>query len=169
MVNLLVMRHAKSDWELSQSDFDRTLNERGKKDAPLMGKLLKKMDLVPQIILSSTAKRAKSTALLVAAEANYKQEIVWKQSFYLCSTQEIINEIRKLDNAIELAMVVAHNDTMENLVSELTSNGTLKVIMSTASIALISFYCKWNEIGINTGTLNWILNPKTVKSMIQLL
>ena len=62
---LLLMRHAKSSWgDPTIKDHDRPLNNRGKKDAPRMGKLLKENNLIPDIILSSTAKRAEMTQSL---------------------------------------------------------------------------------------------------------
>jgi phosphohistidine phosphatase len=63
MKSVLILRHAKSSWKHPElSDHDRPLNKRGKRDAPIMGRLLKKEDLVPDIIMTSTAIRARSTA-----------------------------------------------------------------------------------------------------------
>jgi phosphohistidine phosphatase len=67
MKTLFILRHAKSSWkEQDLPDHDRPLNKRGKKDAPRMGKLLTDEDLIPDLIMSSTAARAKKTAELVA-------------------------------------------------------------------------------------------------------
>ncbi|MGB7661527.1 MAG: histidine phosphatase family protein [Nitrososphaeraceae archaeon] len=83
MKTLLIMRHAKSSWkEQDLPDYDRPLNKRGKNDAPRMGKLLKDEDLVPDLIMSSTAVRAKKTAELVAKTRKYKGKIVLDRSLY---------------------------------------------------------------------------------------
>jgi len=83
MKSVLVLRHGKSTWKhLELADHDRPLNERGKRDAPLMGRLLKKEDLVPEIIISSTARRARSTAEAVAKASRYKGEIILDKSLY---------------------------------------------------------------------------------------
>ena len=65
---LLLLRHAKSSWEKLNNitDHDRSLNKRGKKDAPKMGKVIKELDIVPDLIISSSAKRAMDTAKLIA-------------------------------------------------------------------------------------------------------
>jgi len=73
MKTLLLLRHAKSSWEDTKlDDHNRPLNERGKKDAPVMGDYLKNKNLTPDLIISSTAKRAKDTSKLVA-----KQSLIW--------------------------------------------------------------------------------------------
>ena len=83
MKTLLIMRHAKSSWkEQDLPDHDRPLNKRGKNDAPRMEKLLKDEDLVPDLIMSSTAVRAKKTAELVAKTCKYKGKIVLDRSLY---------------------------------------------------------------------------------------
>jgi phosphohistidine phosphatase len=83
MKTLLIMRHAKSSWkDPDLPDHDRPLNKRGKHDAPSMGKLLKDEDLIPDLIISSTAARAKKTAELVAKACKYKGEISLNQSLW---------------------------------------------------------------------------------------
>ena len=83
MKTLLILRHAKSSWkEQDLQDHDRLLNKRGKNDAPRMGKLLKDENLIPDLIMSSTAVRAKKTAELVAKACKYKGKIVLNHSLY---------------------------------------------------------------------------------------
>jgi phosphohistidine phosphatase len=73
MKSVLILRHAKSSWkDPDLPDHDRPLNKRGKHDAPLMGRLLKREDLVPDVIISSTAMRARATAEAVAKGSGYK-------------------------------------------------------------------------------------------------
>jgi phosphohistidine phosphatase len=82
MKNLLIMRHAKSDWsDSSLADFDRPLNSRGKKAAPFMGNELLKRKKIPDLIISSPANRAKSTAKKVAEAVGYKNEIQFEKRF----------------------------------------------------------------------------------------
>ena len=72
MKSVLVLRHAKSSWKHPElPDHDRPLNKRGKHDAPLMGRLLKREDLVPDVIISSTAMRAGATAEAVAKASSF--------------------------------------------------------------------------------------------------
>jgi phosphohistidine phosphatase len=83
MKTLLILRHAKSSWkDLELPDQDRPLNKRGRHDAPLMGKILRQEDLIPDLIESSTAFRAKKTAKLVAKACKYKGDIAFDNSLY---------------------------------------------------------------------------------------
>ena len=88
MKTLLILRHAKSDWETPDvADHDRPLNGRGKRDAPRMGRLLRDENLVPDLIISSTAKRARKTAKLVAEASGYEGEIRLAETLYLAGPE----------------------------------------------------------------------------------
>jgi phosphohistidine phosphatase len=90
--SVLLLRHAKSCWKHSElADHDRPLNKRGKRDAPLMGRLLKKEDLVPEIITNSTAIRAHATAKAVAKASGYKGEIILNKSLYAAGPEAYLN------------------------------------------------------------------------------
>ena len=121
MKTLLILRHAKSDWGNSQlSDHERPLNKRGKYDAPRMGAWLKQQDLVPELIISSTAERALTTAELVALAADFDGELRTERSFYLAGPPTYVEQLNELPNSYERVMVVGHNPGMEELVSLLT-------------------------------------------------
>ena len=95
MKNLLIMRHAKSSWEFTNlPDHDRPLNDRGKRDAPRMGKVLLKERLVPQLIISSSAARARSTAEKVAKVSRYSGEISIDSSLYRAGSSAYLNALR---------------------------------------------------------------------------
>ncbi len=80
MKTLYIIRHAKSSWkDTTLDDFDRSLNKRGKLNAPLMGDRLKSKNIVPDLILSSPAKRAKKTAKIIAEKVEYARVIVNKE------------------------------------------------------------------------------------------
>jgi phosphohistidine phosphatase SixA len=89
MKTLYIIRHAKSSWAVAdQPDFERGLNERGKKDAPRMGKRLKEKNIHPDLIVSSSAKRAYSTAKKIAKVLNYPKEQYRKHPYLRrCSLQ----------------------------------------------------------------------------------
>lgn len=161
MKNLLIMRHAKSDWsDSSLSDFDRPLNKRGKKTAPFMGQELTKRNKTPHLIISSPANRAKTTAKTVAENCNYEGEIQFERDFYFGYVDEIIEIIKKAEKQHNRIMVVGHNPTLESLVSVLTENNTYES-MPTAAIASINFNIDdWSELQKNSGKLEWLLIPK---------
>ena len=161
MKNLLIMRHAKSDWgDNSLADFDRPLNSRGKKAAPFMGKELLRRDKSPDLIISSPANRAKSTAEKVAETSNYKSSIQYEKDFYFGYIDEIIEIIKKCDVKNDKVLVIGHNPTLESLVATITQNNAY-TRMPTAAIASILFdISDWTELSKNSGTLEWIILPK---------
>ena len=100
MKSVLLLRHAKSSSKHPDlADHDRPLNKRGKRDAPLIGRLLKKEDLVPEIIISSTATRARSTAEAVSKASGYRGEIVLNKSLYAAGPDAYLNVMHHLSKA----------------------------------------------------------------------
>ena len=135
MKTLLILRHAKSDWGNSQlSDHDRPLNDRGKYDAPRMGAWLKRQKMVPELIISSTAERALTTAELVALSADFEGELRTDRKFYLAGPPTYVEILNELPDSYERVMVVGHNPGMEDLVEALTG---LTTGMPTAAVACI--------------------------------
>jgi phosphohistidine phosphatase len=126
MKNLLLMRHAKSSFkEGEMPDFERPLSKRGEKDAPRMGKLLKDKNLVPDLILSSTAVRASRTAELVADKCGYKGEILYVQSLYLGEPEaylETLRDLKEQDDNLQTVLVIGHNPGLESLLQMLTDH-----------------------------------------------
>jgi bisphosphoglycerate-dependent phosphoglycerate mutase len=98
MKTLFLIRHAKSSWDdTALPDKDRPLNDRGKRDAPKMGKRLAKRDVKPDLILSSPAKRALTTAEIIAKKLDYKlKDIVVDDRLYAGAVHDLLNVIHKL-------------------------------------------------------------------------
>lgn len=167
MKKIVVLRHAKSDWSKGLPDFERPLNKRGQKDAPVMGTILAAMKEVPDIIISSPAVRAKLTAKTVAKYSQYEGNIVWHEDFYYGDDESIISELKKLPDNIESAMVVGHNDTLEILIAELTSDGSFRLKFPTAAIAIISVDIgSWDELKQSSGELHNLITPKSIKKIL---
>lgn len=158
---LLLMRHAKSTWEVpGQSDFERTLNERGKKDAPEMGKRIRKKEFAPELIVSSPAKRALKTAREVAKELHYEEKnIQLETDIYEADIDDLMHIIRSWDDTTTRVMMVGHNPSFTGMVGILTN--TFVENMPTAGIALIRFDLQsWKQVSKHTGTLEWFDYPK---------
>ena len=118
---LLLLRHAKSSWkEQGLPDHDRPLNRRGKCDAPRMGRLLSDERLVPDRIVSSTAKRARTTALKVAEECGYDKAIEINEDLYLATPESQLAVLRDLYFDEPCVMLIGHNPGMEDLVNMLS-------------------------------------------------
>lgn len=159
MKTLYVLRHAKSSWkDMSLSDFDRPLNKRGKKAAPFMGELMKKMDLIPEVIISSPAMRAKTTAKLVKESAQIDAEILFNESIYGASSNGLLYIVSSFNDAYNSVMIVGHNPGFEGIVQILAGEYQR---MPTAALAVIDLDIEsWNEAKQNCGTLREILRPK---------
>jgi phosphohistidine phosphatase len=149
MKSLLVLRHAKSSWDNARlADHDRPLNDRGQKDAPRMGRLLRAEGLVPDLILSSSAERALATAEAVAVAAGYDNEIVITRSLYHADVDTCLELLAELPDEVNRVMLVGHNPTWEMLVESLTGEMEL---MPTAAAALIELpLASWQDLSEST-------------------
>lgn len=158
------MRHAKSSWEnAGLSDFERPLNERGLRAAPLMGEVIGKNKFEINLIVSSPAERAKQTAVLVKEAAPINGEIVFDEKIYEASPHRLLEIVSALNNKLESAMLVGHNPGFENLVKILTGESEA---MPTAALAVIDLDIKnWNETSTRKGTLRNFIRPKEVEQM----
>ena len=117
MKKLFVIRHAKSSWkDYSLDDFDRPLNKRGFLNAPFMGDYLKFRSIVPDIILSSPALRAKTTAKIIANKVQYDKKIVYEKNIYEAGTSTLHNILSTLDNRYNTVFIIGHNPGLNLLV-----------------------------------------------------
>ncbi len=124
MKTLILVRHAKSDWGYDfLNDIDRPLNERGYRDAYHLSKWYKETYPTPQLIISSPATRAISTAFIFARALHYnEQNIIIKHGIYEATTNDFLNNICSLPNEIDIAMFFGHNPTITNLCNSLNKN-----------------------------------------------
>jgi phosphohistidine phosphatase len=121
MKTLLLLRHAKSSWKQPElHDHDRPLNKRGKKEAPIVGRYLIDNDLVPDLILSSTARRAHDTAQAVADESGFSGQVDLYQDLYLSDTSCYLDILHYLPDDANRVLVVGHNPDLEELLTLLT-------------------------------------------------
>ncbi|PUZ26659.1 phosphohistidine phosphatase [Chitinophaga costaii] len=122
MKTLLLIRHAKSSWtDSDMDDFDRPLNKRGKASAPEMAKRLLQRGILPDLLISSPAKRAKSTAKIMAREWNYpRQAILFEEDLYLCYASTFLKVITRIDNDFNTVAIFAHNPGITDFASYLT-------------------------------------------------
>lgn len=161
MKTLILMRHAKSSWaEPMQPDFERTLNERGKTDAPEMGRRLMAKTIKPDLVICSAAKRTRKTARLLAEAIAYSEaEIREEHDLYEATLHEMLGVIRQLDDTKDTVVLIAHNPTITGMVGYLT--GTHIENMPTAGQAHITFDLQsWKQVAQEKGKLNWFDYPK---------
>jgi phosphohistidine phosphatase len=145
MKTLLILRHAKSSWkDDTLPDHDRPLNKRGKQDAPLVGRLMHDEGLLPNLILSSTAKRARATVELVAEESGYEGDIQYSRELYAAGPEAYVESLTELPDKYDRVMVVGHNPGLEQLLEELTGEYHS---LPTAALAQVSIPIQcWIEL-----------------------
>lgn len=172
MRRLLLLRHAKSSWDQrDQEDALRPLAPRGRRAAPLIGRHLDGQALVPDLVLCSTAERARQTLELVSAEWDRVDgdgpTIEMRASLYLASPGEMLASLRRLDDAIESVMIIGHNPGMAMLAGQLALKGdprglkTMAVKYPTAALAVIDFDVDtWRAVVPGTGCLQSFVRPK---------
>lgn len=162
MKTIIMLRHAKSSWEdHSLPDFDRPLNKRGQKNAPFMGKKLKERQIMPDLILASTAKRAKMTAIAIAKEIGYPQKkIIFDDNMYLSSERYLLELVRNQDNMYATLMLFGHNPGFNNFANLLLKQNPLSNI-PTAGVCCIRFDVdNWKKVQEGKGELVFFDYPK---------
>lgn len=149
MKNLLIMRHAKSSWkEEDLIDHDRPLSKRGKRDAPRMGKLLSKERLIPELILTSSARRARDTAEAAAEASGYTPEVRHLPDLYHPEVKTFYSILRALPSDLERVMIVGHNPELEEFIETLTGE---TVSLPTAALVHIALpISTWSELSEET-------------------
>lgn len=149
MKTLLVQRHAKSSWKHPEvSDHDRPLNKRGRRDAPRMGRFVAAQGLRPDVIVASTARRARRTAEDVARHAGCEGAVQLDRRLYLASPDEIIDVVRGVAGGARRVMVVGHNPGLEDLVARLA--GRRETLPTAALAALRLSIRSWTELTAST-------------------
>lgn len=161
MKTLYLFRHAKSSWDdRDQNDFDRPLNHRGKKDAPRMGKRLRKADAGISFICTSPAVRAGATARLVAEELSIpRNSIREERRLYHAGPEEILAIVQSFSEEIDKAMVVGHNPGLTEFADELLHEDlgnipTAGIVGATLNVQL------WKEVRWGCGKMVFYDYPK---------
>src|ERR1043166_7418135 len=147
MKTLLLVRHAKSNKDHpGLADRDRPLADRGRKEAPKMGKRLAKRGVKPDVLVSSPALRALTTAQLMADEIGYgRDDIVVDDRLYASSDDRLLAVIRALDDKVGCVMLFGHNPEFTDLAHRLSSD---IVDMPTCAVAEFRFDTnRWSDVG----------------------
>ena len=145
MKTLLLLRHAKSSWgEPGLSDHDRPLTERGKLDAPRVGLLIQEQGLTPDLIVCSTAKRARKTAQKVARTCGYRGAIAETETFYLAPVGQYLAYLRQLPDQHHVVLVVGHNPGLEDVLETLT--GQVGRLTTAALAQVVLDISGWREL-----------------------
>lgn len=160
MKTLLLLRHAKSSWKDSDlDDHDRPLNKRGKREAPRMGELLKEQNLLPDLIVSSSARRARKTAEHVIHASGYRGETRITSELYDAGQDQLRKFLAGFPDSLVRVLLVGHNPGLEELLESLVGTYTP---LSTAALAQVEVPIgAWAEIaGRPQATLKNLWQPR---------
>jgi phosphohistidine phosphatase len=126
------------------SDHDRPLDKLGEDDALRMGKLMKDKDIIPSLIISSTANKGKATAELVAKGCGYQGGIVLNPSLYEAKPKDYLAILDTLSDKYNTILIVGHNPAVEDTVRMLTDSS--EVVILSCTLALLSIPIeKWSD------------------------
>lgn len=166
---LLILRHAKSDWDTgAASDFERPLAKRGRKDAPRVGEWLYREGIVPQVIVSSPAQRARETVLKVCKGLDLtKKDIVWDDDVYEADLSALLGVLSRVPDEAATVLLVGHNPGLEELLCHL-AGGELDQpedgkLLPTATLARLEMPEDWSRLDYGSAALVRIVRPKQLK------
>ena len=163
MKTLLLLRHAKSDWDAAYGgDHDRPLARRGLKAAPRMGRFLARAGFVPQYCLASSAVRARHTAELAAEAGGWDCPMEVTEFLYEASVEELVELLAEQPDTVDTLLLVGHEPVWSTLASRLIGGGELR--LPTAAMACVRWEAStWRRAASEPGQLLWLVTPRLVK------
>lgn len=144
MKQLILMRHAKSDWQSgAESDFERPLNKRGRRAAVEIGALLKKRPKPPDRVISSPALRARQTVERLFLQTGWRLDrLCFEESLYLAGVDDLVALCRKHAADCDTLMLVGHNPGLEDFLTYLCGAGIERTrkgkLLTTANVATVA-------------------------------
>ena len=171
MLTLILLRHAKSSWDIpGQDDFKRALAPRGRMAAPAMGAEIKRLGHSPDYVLCSPAVRTRDTLALVLPYLDPPpREVYFEDELYLAPAGRLLERLRRLPGDCRSALLVGHNPSLQNLAVALAGSGpadklqSLRAKFPTAALAILTFEAgDWRELEPRSGTLVHFATPRAL-------
>lgn len=163
---LVVLRHAKSAWPTGVDDHDRPLGPRGLRDAPAAGHALAEADCLPDLVLCSTAERARHTWELAAAEWDTPPPVRHDPRLYGADVPELLAVVHEVPPAVGTLLLVGHNPGLEELVLELAGDALddalddVRTKFPTSAIAVLAWHGDaWPDLTPGTALLTGMIVP----------
>jgi len=158
---LLLMRHGEAGWgDVGQADVKRSLTERGIKQVHSIAKHMLGEGVLPDMILSSTAKRAEMTSKALATKIDYDMKAIqWHDDLYLAEASALFNAARQADDAIQTLAIVAHNPGLSELADHLLPSQPIGGMSPADVVAITWSVSHWQDISAETGRLQAHLHP----------
>lgn len=164
MRSLYLLRHAKSSWkDESLADFERPLAMRGRKACGLIARFIKENDIKFDLMLSSTAVRARDTIDLISRNAALQGELRFDERIYEASVTRLLEIAEQIDSDRKAVLLVGHNPGFEELLHALTRTTER---FPTAALAKIKLkVSKWSDNYEGRAKLEWIVTPKQLENL----
>ena len=162
MFQLILLRHAKAEPHGAvEGDHGRRLTDRGRRNAGLMGRFLERAELLPDLVVSSTAARAQETAELAIEGGDFEVELRESRVLYDSSIERTLGVLREIEDDFETVMLVGHEPTWSELASALVGGARLR--LPTAGVVVLDLEIdSWSEIAPGQATLQGLVPPATV-------
>lgn len=156
------MRHGKSSWKDDKlSDHKRPLKKRGRKDSKRMAKVMSSNDLIPDLILSSSAERAKETVEIIVENLEYKNKIVYSDELYMGEPQDFIKVLTALKDDYNTVLIVGHNPGLEAYLQII--DGEIEALPTAGLGQLVLVIDQWEDLTFETmGDLVGFWTPKSL-------
>lgn len=172
MRRLMLLRHAKSDrGNAGVRDHDRTLNARGREAAPRIGAYMASHGLIPDLVLCSTATRARETWDLVAAQLRTPPKVVPEPKIYQNDPAALLDIVRATRPDIACLLLVGHNPSFQSFADQVVASGhgdarqRLREKFPTAALAVIDFAIEgWDRVHPHSGRLDRMITPQLLAS-----
>lgn len=165
MNQLLLLRHAKSSHEdKTLIDYDRPLAKRGRKDCKKIGRWLAGENLIPDLVISSPAKRARQTALKVCKEIGYSpKKIQWDENVYDANVRDLLKILSTVEEDDTTVMLVGHHQGLESMILRLSNWADIPAdpkLIPTCAIARLKIKDDWADIKKCEASLKSITRPR---------
>lgn len=163
MKTLLLMRHGKSSWkDDTLADHERPLKKRGRKDAKRIAKEILKHDLMPELILSSSAVRARETVEILTENLDYQNKIIYSDKLYMGEPQDFIDALQETTEHEGIVMIVAHNPGLEAYLQII--DGEIESLPTGGLGYLLLAIDDWKDLSLDTmGDLIGFWKPKELR------
>ena len=160
MKSIILFRHAKADWNPDYiNDHERPLNSTGMKAAKKMGQYLSDINIIPDLVISSSALRTKTTSSLAIKEGQWDSIFKIDSNIYGGDTEFLLNLFKKQSNKNNLICLTGHEPYLSSFLGQVINRSN--IIFPTASMSKINFnVSSWEEIEFNNAVLDWFIKPK---------
>lgn len=149
-----------------EQDFERPLKKRGEKAARMMGKFLSRIDVVPDLVLTSPAVRARTTTFLAAEAGSWQAPVQESKALYAGGPDHLLAVIHATDVQVNTLLLVGHEPTWSETVGALIGQAQLR--FPTAAMACVEVDVdSWQDVAFGMGTLIWFVPPKLLKTVLE--